>query len=794
MAWILRWLGRLLVLVVIVVALAGAGLWLELRGSLAQLDGQALGHGLSSLVTVTRDENGVPDINGQTRLDVAFATGFVHAQERFFQMDLLRRLPAGELAELLGAKALPADRQHRFYRLRARAEAALKSAPPEDRQLLERYADGVNAGLAGLKARPIEYVATLSRPRPWTASDCLLVVWAMYFDLQGQLESREWARGWIKDHVTPDQLAFLLPDSSAWDAPLDGPSPNPTLSVPEAAPDWWGRPVAQKLGSLSGDEVFGSNNWAIAGGRTADGRAILENDMHLGIALPPIWYRAQLTFHDAQNAIRSVSGVMLPGAPLVVVGSNGHVAWGFTNSYGDWLDLMRLDQDNQHGGQVKIGEDWVTPTLAEETILVKGAAPEKLLIHETPLGPVREVDGQVYAVHWVALMPGAVNLAMAQLETAPSAEAALDIGARAGMPEQNMLAADEQGHIGWTVTGPMPDRAKPGPETSFPLEPAQAETSWQALMPPERHPRILDPVGGQLQTANSRQLFGAGSAEIGDGGFDLGARAKQIRDDLRGLGNNVDVKSAYGVVLDDRALFLEGWRARALLVLDDAAVTGYPQRAEFKRLLNEGWDGHASVDSVGYRLTRGFLYALYDECFATLNESLAKLDRGASYRVAGRRWPVVIEALLKQQPAAWLPPGRKDWRDVQLAAIDKTIANLTEGGAKLKDATWGKRNRANIVHPFAKLLPALRPFLAAPEDMLPGDEHMPRVAGPDFGSSERFVVAPGKESEGILNRPGGQSGHPLSPFFLAGHSDWVEAKPTPLLPGAAKYGLVLTPG
>jgi penicillin amidase len=794
MGWILRWLGRLLALAVVGGLALGIGLWMFLRGSLAQLDGQTTGRGLSSLVAVTRDDNGVPNIAGQTRADVAFATGFVHAQERFFQMDLLRRMPAGELAELFGAKALPADRQHRFYRLRARAEAAVKTASAEERQLLERYSDGVNAGLKALKARPVEYLASLSKPRPWTAADCLLVVWAMYFDLQGQQEAREWSRGWLKDHVSPEQLAFLLPEATAWDAPLDGPSPNPALAAPEAAPDWWGRPAAGKLGSIDGDEMFGSNNWAVAGSRTADGRAILENDMHLGISLPPTWYRAQLTFHDSDNAIRSVVGVTLPGTPSLVVGSNGHVAWGFTNSYGDWLDLLRLDQDNQHPGQVKIGDEWVTPAVAEETIAVKGAAADKLLVHETPLGPLREVDGQAYAVHWMALMPGAVSLALAQLETAPTVEAALDIGNRAGMPAQNMVAADDQGHIGWTISGPMPERGRPGPETGFPLEPAQAEMSWKSLLPPERHPRIVDPAGGQLQTANSRQLMGSGGAEIGDGGFDLGARTRQIRDDLRELGSGVDVKSAYGVALDDRAVFLEGWRARALLVLDEAAVNGYPQRAEFKRLLGEGWDGHASVNSVGYRLARGFLYALYDECFATLNESLAKLDRGASYRTATRRWPVVIEALLKQQPAAWLPPGRKDWRDVQLAAIDKTIASLTEGGAKLKDASWGKRNRAYIVHPFAKLIPALKPFLAAPEDMLPGDEHMPRVAGPDFGASERLTVAPGKESEGILNRPGGQSGHPLSPFFLAGHADWVQGKPTPLLPGAAKYGLVLTPG
>jgi penicillin amidase len=781
MGMIGRWISRLLASVVIIAVLLAGGLWFFLEGSLAQLDGQARGPGLSSLVTVTRDANGVPSIAGQNRADVAFATGYVHGQERFFQMDLMRRSAAGELAEIIGPVALPVDRDHRFHRFRARAEAALLTASAEDRLVLQRYCDGVNAGLQALSTRPADYLLTLTKPRPWTPADSLLVSWAIYFDLQGDLESREWALGWLKDHLTAEQFTFLLPDSSAWDAPLDGPSPTPTLSAPGVAPNWWTKPAEGKQTLRSDDRIFGSNNWAIAGSRSANGLAIIANDMHLSINLPPIWYRALLSFRDEQNTAHNIVGVTLPGTPLVVVGSNGHVAWGFTNAAGDWLTLERLDRDTEHSGQVRIGDDWVTPTVTVETILVKDAPAEKLVIRETDLGPLREKDGQIYAVHWIAHLPGAVNFGLRQLETVTTSDAALRVGAGAGLPALNMLAGDEQGHIGWTIAGAMPERDPAG-------------GVWRRLLATASHPRILDPASGQLQTANSRQLIGSGSVEIGDGGFDLGARTRQIRDDLQALGTAIDTKAAYGVVLDDRALFIDGWRQRALAVLDDSAVAGYPQRAEFKRLLSESWDNEASTGSVGYRLARGFLYALYDECFVSLNDQLGKLDNGASYRLVTHRWPVVIEALLAQKPASWLPAGRKDWRDVQLAAIDKTIASLTEGGAKLADASWGQRNRANIAHPFAKFLPLLRPYLSAPPDMLAGDSNMPRVAAPNFGPTERLTVAPGKEEEGIFNMPGGESGHPLSPFYLAGHEDWVKARPTPLLPGAPKYGLVLTPG
>lgn len=798
MGFIGRWFFRLLATLLLLALIAGAAGYMVVRGSRPQLDGQATGKGLAALVTVTRDALGVPTISAQSRADVAFATGFLHGQERFFQMDLYRRVAAGELAELVGPPAVPVDRQHRFHRFRARAEAAYKAMPEEDRRLLDRYAAGVNAGLASLTTLPPDYLLTLTKPRPWSPADSLLVILAFYFDLQGDLETRKWELAWLKDHATAEQLSFLLPDASIWDAPLDGPSPSPDLKVPEQAPDWWNKPAEAPPAKATlleprGDELPGSNNWAIAGARVKGGRALIANDMHLGLRLPAVWYRLMLVYPDGQGGQRQVVGLTVPGMPQIAAGSNGHVAWGLTNAAGDWLDIIRLDQDAAHPNMVKLGEDWIAPDVAEETILVKGAAPEKMLIRETPMGPVREVNGQSYAIHWLAHDPAAASINIMKLEGVDTAAAALDIAAEGGMPELNFVAGDEQGHIGWTIAGVMPDRGGPALSAAYPLEPEQIASSWRQSLAPAAHPRILDPAGGQLQTANSRQLMGEGNNLIGDGGFDLGARTKQIRDDLQGLGNQADVPTSYNIELDDRALFMTTWRDRALAVLDAAAVADHPDRAEFKRLLTESWDGHASTQSVGYRLARGFLYSLYDECFVGLNDKLAAVGEKSTYQTATRRWPVVIAKLLDAQPAAWLPAGRKDWHDVQLAAIDKTIALLSGGGRKLTDASWGERNTAAIAHPFAKFVPLVKDWLSAPAEHLPGDSNMPRVAAPDFGQSERLAVTPGKEEEGLFNLPGGQSGHPMSPFFLAEYENWVQGKPEPLLPGVPKYGLVLTP-
>jgi penicillin amidase len=287
--------------------------------------------------------------------------------------------------------------------------------------------------------------------------------------------------------------------------------------------------------------------------------------------------------------------------------------------------------------------------------------------------------------------------------------------------------------------------------------------------------------------------MGEGAELIGDGGFDIGARNRQLAEGLRALGPKLDVRQAWVAALDDRAVFIGRWRERALKALDPQALAGHPQRAEFRRLLETSWDGRASVDSVGYRLARNTMWALNELLFGRANKAMESLDPKATLASATSRWPDVVARLLDTRPAGWLPPGYQDWRAVELAAVDRVIQDLTKDGQALAQATWGRRNTAAIAHPISMAVPLLSPVLGAPADQLAGDANMPRVAGPKFGQSERLTVSPGREAEGLYNMPGGQSGHPLSPYFLAGHKEWVEAKPVPLLPGPAKYTLKFVP-
>ena len=791
------WGRRVAVGVVALPVLVAGGAWMTLRGSLPELDGQRQSPLLSAPVTVERDDNGVPTISGASRLDVGYATGFVHGQERFFQMDLLRRNAAGELAELFGAKALPLDRAHRLHRFRARADQVLQRLTPAERTMLERYTAGINDGLNGLRARPFEYLLSGATPRPWTAADSLLARWARYVDLQGNQEPRELARGWLAAHLDPAQLAFLLPEATFWDTPLDAPAVDlAPVAIPPTAPAWWGRkdavPARQVAGVAFTDSV-GSNNYAIAGARTTHGGAIVSDDMHLGLQLPNIWYRLALRFPDAQGRPRRVVGVSLPGTPpAVIVGSNGHVAWAYTNSYADTLDLVRLGTDAFHPGQVRTPAGWETPVAHNETLLVKGEPAQTLTVLETSLGPIRTVEGTMYAVHWVAHSPDALNLHHLQLEASTNLDEALAAAAGDGIPAQNVVLGDDRGGIGWTIGGALPHRAQGGQAVSYPLAFDGAVPTWDTLLAPEQHPRVVNPPGGQIVTANSRQLAGAGAEVIGDAGFDLGARVRQLSDNVRALGARTDVPAAFQPSLDDRAPFIARWRVRALAALDAGAVADHPQRAEFRRLLEHSWDGRASTASVGYRLARQFMWSLHDLLFAGVDAELAKLDPKANIVVATSRWPVVIARLLDERPAAWLPSGYASWQALQLAAIDRAIADLTADGTPLAQATWGQRNTAAIVHPFTIAVPALRRWLSAPPDQLPGDANLPRVMGPKFGQSERLTVAPGREEEGLFDMPGGQSGHPLSPYFLKGHADWVQGRPSPLLPGATTHTLTFT--
>ena len=791
-----RWLWRGLLWLLLLAAIAALAAWLALRASLPEVEGEAKLAGLSGRVLVERDASGVPVVRGANRLDVARATGFLHAQERFFQMDLTRRAAAGELAALLGPALLPTDRRMRVHRFRARAAEALGAAPAADRALLEAYAEGVNEGLAALRARSFEYLLLRQQPRPWRAEDALLIVFAMWVDLQG---------GGFRAELQQDRLHAALPEAlyrvvarspSTWDAPLDGsqlePPPWPAPEeydlrrVDPALFDSAGEPAASQLrftwlpGEVD-ESLVGSNNWALSGQRTASGRALVANDMHLGLRVPNVWYRARLVVQDPAV---DITGVMLPGAPIVVAGSNGHVAWGFTNSYGDYLDLVRLEVDGE--GRYLTPDGPRPIETVDEVIEVAGAAPETLPVEQTVWGPVVEhaADGAPLAMAWTAHRPGAVNLRLAGLETAIGLDEAVAIAGSAGIPAQNALIGDAAGRVAWVIAGRIPRRG--GHDPGLPSSWSAPDAGWQGWVDGDAQPRIVDPGFGFVWSANARVVGGDMLAVIGDGGYAHGARGRQIRDALAGM-KDAAPEDFLRIHLDDRALYLVQWQQ----LLRKLLVAAGGDRVPMLELVRD-WSGRAAVDDAGYRLVREFERVVTDRAFAMLTVEARYRWPGFGWR-APSRFTDVAWRLVNERPAHLLDPRYGSWDEWLLAAADAAIAEAAAGCAAPAACTWGQRNVLRIQHPLSQALPALSGWLDMPAQPLPGDWSMPRVQSPGFGASERFAVEPGREEAGYFHMPGGQSGHPLSPFYRAGHDDWVEGRPTPFLPGPTEYLLTLHP-
>jgi len=816
-----RRLRRVAVSAVVLVALAagGSGAWLRarLRASLPQLEGERALAGLAAPVRVERDAHGIPVVRGSSRADVARATGFLHAQERFFQMDLLRRSAAGELSALFGRGALELDREARLVRPRMVARRAAEALGADEREIMAAYTAGVNAGLAALAAPPFEYLALRASPAPWREEDSLLVVLAMYRDLQGRQAWQDAVVGALRDALPGALADFVAPVGTEWDSPIEGDAiPLPAVPGPEVVDLRLARPAAAAAAAPAAaegrptvlavaghalaigtddpgqEQALGSNNWAVAGAHTAHGGAILADDMHLRIAVPNTWYRASLVFEAPEGETR-VTGVTLPGAPLVVAGSNGRVAWGFTNSEGDWADLVVLEPDPADPDAYLTPEGPRRLEHATETIEVKDEEPETLAVESTIWGPVLDKDhrGRRRALAWVALRDGGLR-AVTALERVRGLDEAQAIAPLVGIPHQNYVVADASGRVGWTIIGRIPRRF--GHDGRAPTSWADGTRGWNGWLEPAEHPRVADPPSGRIWTANARVVSGDKLAKVGVGGYDLGARQRQIRDGLLAL-EKASEKDMLAIQLDDRALLLARWHERLLDTLTPDVLADHPLRQEARGLL-ERWGARAAIDSVGYRIVRGFREEVRGLVLDPLLAPARALDskRLRPGTAPNPRWEGPVWAILEARPPHLLDPRFASYDALLVAALDAALAEMTAGGRALAGRTWGERNTTLVQHPLSRAVPQLASWLDMPRLPLPGDNHMPRFQSATAGASERFAVSPGREEQGYFHMPGGQSGHPLSPYYADGHAAWAHGEPTPFLPGPPVHVLTLVPG
>jgi len=487
----------------------------------------------------------------------------------------------------------------------------------------------------------------------------------------------------------------------------------------------------------------------------------------------------------------------LPGSGFVVVGINGQVAWGFTNSQGDWADLVVLEPDPKNSDAYLTPEGPRAFERATETIHVKGAPDERLEVVATIWGPVVDTDHdrRKRALAWVPLREDGVNAALFRMELARDVDEAQRLAPLTGIPHQNFVTADAGGRIGWTIMGRIPRRV--GFDGRLPSSWADGSRRWDGWLAPEAQPRITDPASGRIWTANSRVVAGDKLDVVGFGGYDLGARQRQIRDGLLAI-DKASERDMLRIQLDDRALFLARWQKLLLELLTPEAVAKDARRAEARRFV-EQWGERAATSSVGYRIVRQFRTQVSRDALPPLVVACETADNSFDYlgrrkTQGARQWEGPLWVLVTERPAHLLVPRFAHWEDLMLASLDEALDELTKGSAPLASRTWGDRNTTLIQHPISRAVPQLAHFLDMPHEPLPGDSNMPRVQSPTNGASERLAVSPGREELGYFHMPAGQSGHPRSPHYADGHAAWVKGEATPFLPGPPVHVLTLVPG
>jgi penicillin amidase len=759
-------------------------------------------------VAVAYDGFGVPTVVAKSRGDAYFAQGFLHGQNRFAQMDVTRRVAAGEIAAMAGAGGLGQDRDMRRFRLRTVARAVTADLDPETRAVVERYADGVNAGVGDLAAPPPEYAILRITPVPWTAEDTILVMLAFSVMLEDSA-AFEVKNAAMFESLPPEVRDYLMNPLSRFDAPIPGfesrapsipripardqislrdlPEPPPTIQYDYGAGDdddgpGSGAPGgAPDGGRLESEQVNpGSNNWGVSGRMTRDGRAILASDPHLQLLLPGSWYRIRLQWPD-----HDLVGLSIPGIPGITMGSNGHVAWGFTNLTGDFQDIITIEVDPDDPGRYRTPDGWEPFGEIIETIEVSGGESIELPLKTTRWGVVnaeyRDKSGVMHpgVIEWAALNPELINIDVLGIEDATSIDDALDTFANWKGPAQNAVVVDSQGRVGYTVSGFLPNRGRIDGRAPYSL--ADGTERWVDREQGSR-PRLTGEDVDFVFSANNRTVDVGSARKLGYAWANP-ARARRIRDVLSSM-TEADEAAMLALQMDSTTLGLDPWRR---LVLDVIAEGEPDEQLAAARTAILEWNGRADVDQVGVTL-------LDDVRMSALEELSSAVATWAEEQGLG----VFDEAYLHEEPYLrviedqadnWLPPGDADSWQLWLRG------HVRDAVARGSIRPWGDSNRITLASPFAGIAPApMRSMLEIECGPQSGYWNAPKVLMPGFGASARLVVSPSHEEDGYLLTPGGQSGNPLSPHYRSLNDSWLAGDPLPLLPGEMVASFSLVPG
>lgn len=756
-------------------------IFLVLAGSYPMHSGVKTFPGLCQKVNIARDEYGIATISGTSRVDVAKATGFLHAQERFFQMDLMRRMAAGELAELFGEAVIDLDCSKRIHRFRNHARDLLSELSDFEKELIYAYTEGVNFGVKALHCKPFEYFLLKSSPKAWQAEDSILVGLGLFFELQDSTGMTDLTRYIIKENLPSSIYNYFVQNGSIWDATLDQ-SQSSLLSIPSAEDFKYLKNSVSDLDPLQQIDppiARGSNQWAVGPSITNNHKAILACDMHLNLTVPNIWYRLVISYKNNADETINMYGVSLPGTPLIAIGSNTHIAWGFTNGYVDTTDLIVLDVDPQNS-DLYLTKDGLLPFEEKiEEIKIRGKPSHFHKIKYTIWGPVlsQQNSEKPMALRWIAHDKNCFNLQLINLEIANSVQAAFECLHNIQLPVLNFMAVDREGHIGWSLVGGIPKRE--GYQPGLPVSFTKGDKKWVGMSQKTDYPFIIDPPQSRLWTANNRVI------DNPTWGRDYlnSIRAYQIKQRLFSK-SKFTIEDMYSIQLDDEAIFFNRWFELLKSSLDFNKL----KHRQLALILGQ-WDHHCSASSKGYFWIRAFREKVAANILTTVMSPCLNKCPDLNFSLIDFEDSVYQMAV--QKPAYLVDQTGRKWEDRFVAIIDE----LLEDNAKslLNGDVWGKFNMASIQHPLSRAISFSSFLIDMPKNSIGGDYFVPKVSGPSVGASVRMVISPGDEKNGIMNVPCGQSGHPLSKHYRSQHRSWVEGTPRPFMPGSAKHLLTLKP-
>ncbi|WP_338777933.1 penicillin acylase family protein [Metabacillus sp. FJAT-52054] len=730
--------------------------------SLPKLSGETVIAGLTQETVVTRDQEGVPHIKAGSEKDLYMAQGYIQAQDRLFQMDLSRRQASGMLSEVVGEATIDRDKFFRTLGLRRAAQASLSAYDQESLQVLQWFADGVNAHIKEAKKEgklPLEFTLLGYEPSKWTPLDSLTIGKYMAFDLGGHWQGQAF-RYWAMDHLSKEEALELFP-SYPKDAPAILSSyKNIKLDIQ----DTFASAVIPR-------EFNGSNNWVVSGKKTVTGKPLLADDPHLGLATPSIWYQMHLT-SPSQN----VSGVIFAGVPGIILGHNEKIAWGVTNTGPDVQDLYIEKRSPQDDSKFLHNGKWEQAKIIKEPIAVKGKKTIPYEVTETRHGPVisefslDQKKDTVLAMKWTALMPSTELQAVLNMNRAQNwneFEKALE---EFHVPTQNFVFAGQDGTIAYKANGKIPIR-KNG-DGLLPVPGWTDDYEWSGFIPWNQLPRSVNPEEGFLATANNKVIDDRYPYHISHH-WAQPYRYMRIEEFLTSK-DKVTVNDMKKLQMDQKDLYAREFVPSFLKALKEQKLTSQEKGA---LSLLENWNYEDNPEYGAPLIFHLWMKELPRVLFADkIPEKMEELFEGKQQAV-----DELLRKALDGEKSVWIEE-KGGIQNVLHSSLKSVLAAIQDQyGKDPKAWKWGDYHQVYFAHPLSSASPVLEWVFNRQKPLPVGGSQVTVQAAAyeengvvDHGAPWRFVADLSDLSKAYHNNSPGQSGHFRSEWYSNQLKNWVE--------------------